>query len=251
MDSTEKQESRPPSSSSPAFQNRREEETADVVVPVFNEREILPHFLDRIKSLPLNLHLIFVDNGSTDGTLEYLKARTDITLISHGRNLGYGRSLIDGLHCSTSEKVIIIDADCEYPPEAIPLLLDRLASASVVYGSRFLSGGPVDMSFTRKWGNKILTAFFNLWYHQDLTDLYTGMKGLRREAFQDLSFSRFGFEHVVELATGLALRGRRIVEIPIAYAPRQTGRSQMRHVKEVLKALGVLISYRMHNHGGN
>jgi dolichol-phosphate mannosyltransferase len=224
---------------------------ADVVVPVLNEREILPLFFDRIEALPLTLNLIFIDNGSTDGTVEFLRARPGITFISHGKNLGYGRSLIDGLLYSTSEKVIIIDADCEYPPEAIPFLLDRLAAASVVYGSRFLSGGPVDMSLSRKWGNKILTIFFNLLYRQDLTDLYTGMKALRREAFQDLSFTRSGFEHVVELAACLALRGHRIVEIPIAYTPRQTGRSQMRHLKEVLKALMVMISYRLHNHGGN
>ncbi|MGA3085031.1 MAG: glycosyltransferase family 2 protein [Thermodesulfobacteriota bacterium] len=224
---------------------------ADVVVPVFNEREILPLFLNRIEALPLTLNLIFIDNGSTDGTVEFLRARPGITLISHGENLGYGRSLIDGLLCSTSEKVIIIDADCEYPPEAIPLLLDRLATASVVYGSRFLSGGPVNMSHSRKWGNNILTIFFNLLYRQGLTDLYTGMKALRRETFQGLSFTKSGFEHVVELAACLALRGHRIVEIPIAYTPRQTGLSEMRHLKEGLKALRVMISYRLNNHGGN
>ena len=224
---------------------------ADLVVPVFNEREILPLFLNRIEALPLTLNLIFIDNGSTDGTVEFLRARPGITFISHDKNLGYGRSLIDGLLLSTSEKVIIIDADCEYPPEAIPLLLDRLATASVVYGSRFLSRWPVDMSHSRKWGNNILTIFFNLLYRQGLTDLYTGMKALRREAFQGLSFTRSGFEHVVELAACLALRGHRIVEIPIAYTPRQTGRSEMRHLKEGLKALMVMISYRLHNHGGN
>ncbi len=234
-----------------AFQNQGEKEMTDVVIPVFNEREILPLFLDRIEALPLPLNLIFVDNRSTDGTVEFLKAKPGITLISHSNNLGYGRSLIDGLLCSTVEKVIIIDADCEYPPESIPRLLDRLTTASVVYGSRFLSGGPVDMSPSRKWGNKMLTFFFNLLYHQGLSDLYTGMKAIRREAFQDLSFTRSGFEHVVELAACLALRGHHIVEIPIAYTPRQTGRSEMRHLKEVLKALMVMISCRLHNHGGN
>lgn len=235
----------------PALKNIGEKETADVVVPVLNERETLPLFLDRIEAMPLALNLIFIDNGSTDGTMEFLRARPGITFISHGKNLGYGRSLIDGLLCSTSEKVIIIDADCEYPPEAIPLLLDRLATASVVYGSRFLSGGPVDMSPSRKWGNKILTIFFNLLYRQGLTDLYTGMKALRRETFQGLSFTRSGFEHVVELAAGLALQGHHIVEIPIPYTARQTGRSEMRHLKEGIKALMVMISYRLNNHGGN
>jgi hypothetical protein len=77
------------------------------------------------------------------------------------------------------------------------------------------------------------------------------MKALRRETFQGLSFTKSGFEHVVELAACLALRGHRIVEIPIAYTPRQTGLSEMRHLKEGLKALRVMISYRLNNHGGN
>jgi dolichol-phosphate mannosyltransferase len=251
MGEVKTQQRRQASSGLPVFQNQGEEKIADVVVPVFNELKALPLFLNRIEALPLTLNLIFIDNGSTDGTVEFLRARPGITFISHGKNLGYGRSLIDGLFCSTSEKVIIIDADCEYPPEAIPLLLKSLASASVVYGSRFLSGGAVDMSPSRKWGNKILTILFNLLYHQSLTDLYTGMKALRREAFQNLTFTKSGFEHVVELAAGLALGGHRIVEIPIAYTPRQTGRSQMRHLKEGLKALKVMISHRVHNHGRN
>lgn len=230
-------------------QTVRERDVVDVVVPVLNERGILPLFLDRIEALALPLNLICIDNGSDDGTVELLKSRPGITLISHGQNLGYGRSLIDGLLCSTSERVIIIDADCEYPPEAIPLLLNGLTTAPVVYGSRFPSKGRADMSFSRKWGNKTLTLLFNLLYHQSLTDLYTGMKALRREAFQGLRLTRSGFEHVVELAAGLSLRGHRIAEMPIAYTPRQTGRSEMKHLREGLKALAVMILYRLNNHG--
>jgi glycosyltransferase involved in cell wall biosynthesis len=234
----------------PSFiQKAGESETVDVVVPVLNEVEMLPVFFNRIEALALPLHLIFIDNGSTDGTLELLNSRSGITLIGHGRNLGYGQSLIDGLLRSTSEKVVIIDADCEYPPEAIPLLLAGLETAPVVYGSRFLSQGRVDMSFSRQWGNITLTSLFNLLYHQSITDLYTGMKALRHEVFQGLSLKRSGFEHVVELAAGLAHRGYRIAEIPVAYTPRRTGCSKMRHLSETGKALRLLIGCRLVHHG--
>jgi dolichol-phosphate mannosyltransferase len=230
-------------------QNGGGNETIDVVVPVLNEVEMLPFFLGRIETLGLPLKLIFIDNGSTDGTIEFLKSKPGIILIGHGQNLGYGQSLIDGLLRSTSEKVVIIDADCEYPPEAIPSLLDSLKTFPIVYASRFLSGGRVDMSRSRKWGNKSLTILFNLLYHQNLTDLYTGMKALRREAVQGFPFKRSGFEHVVELAACLANRGYRIAEIPVSYTPRQTGRSKMWHLTETLKALALMIYYRLANHG--
>jgi glycosyltransferase involved in cell wall biosynthesis len=137
-------------------------ERVDVVVPVLNEREMLPRFLDRVDSLGLPLHLIFVDNGSRDGTLEFLASRPEISVLAHGQNLGYGRSLADGLSASQAERVIIIDADGEYPPEAIPLLLKGLEQTPVVYASRFLSGGKIAMSRTRVLGNRGLTTLFNL-----------------------------------------------------------------------------------------
>ena len=230
------------------FPDGQTPQRVDVVVPVFNEREMLPRFLERVDALALPLHIVCVDNGSTDGTLEYLASRPEITVIAHGQNLGYGRSLADGLLASTTDRVIIIDADGEYPPEAIPLLLQRLEQAPTVYASRFLEGGRVDMSRVRAWGNRGLTALFNLLYGQHLTDLYTGMKGLRRPAFQDLSFTRSGFEHVVELAAKVARRGYKIAEIPVAYAPRQTGRSKMRHIPELLKALHCLLYFRVSRH---
>ncbi|MEW5912231.1 MAG: glycosyltransferase family 2 protein [Thermodesulfobacteriota bacterium] len=221
------------------------EPVADVVVPVLNEVEMLPRFLARVAALKLPLRLICVDNGSRDGTLELLRARPEITLIEHGRNLGYGRSLADGLLASRAERVVIIDADCEYPPEAIPVLLAGLERAPVVYASRFLGGRALDMSPLRQAGNRLLTAIFNLLYGQRLTDLYTGMKALRREAFQGLAFRYGGFEHVVELAAGLARRGLVLAEAPVEYTPRQTGRSKMRHLPEVLKALGVMLKLRV------
>lgn len=221
----------------------------DVVVPVFNEREMLPRFLDRLQALGLPLNLIFVDNGSTDGTLEFLGAQPEVKIIAHGRNLGYGRSLTDGLLASTAARVIIIDADCEYPPEAIPALLAGLERFPVVYGSRFLDGREMAMSPFRRWGNRGLTGLFNWLYGQSLTDLYTGMKALRRTTFEGLTFTRNGFEQVTELAAKVARRGVRIGEVPVAYAPRQTGRSKMRHIPELLKAVHCLLYYRVGRHG--
>lgn len=223
--------------------------TADVIVPVLNERDMLPDFIERIAALGLPLNLIFVDNGSSDGTLEYLRGIPGVKLIAHGENLGYGRSLVDGMMAATSDCLVIIDADCEYPPEAIPRLLAALASGStVVYGSRFQAGGPPGMSLVRAGGNRFLTGLFNLLYQQRLTDLYTGMKGLRREALEGLRFRRDGFEHVAELAARLSRRGYAIDEIPVEYSPRRTGRSKMRHVPELLKAFACLAYFRVAGH---
>ncbi|MHB1055240.1 MAG: glycosyltransferase family 2 protein, partial [Thermoleophilia bacterium] len=150
---------------------------------------------------------------------------------------------------SSAGRVIIIDADCEYPPEAIPALLQALESSPVVYASRFLSGGAIDMSRFRCWGNRLLSTLFNLLYRQHITDLYTGMKGLRRDAFEGFRFSRTGFDFVVELAARLSRRGLQISEVPVAYSPRRTGRSKMSHLPELIKAKYCLFYFRVSRNG--
>lgn len=219
--------------------------TIDVVVPVFNEARTLPEFLRRIDALHLPLRIICVDNGSRDGTVNLLKSQTDITLIRHDTNLGYGRSLIDGLSHATAEIVIILDADCEYPPETIPSMLKCLETVPVVYGSRFLPNADADIPRKFRWGNRSLTWLFNVVYRRSLTDLYTGMKGFRREVIQDLRLRRSGFEHVVELTARLVRNNIEIAETPVAYRRRKTGKSKMRHLKEGLKALACLMYYRI------
>jgi hypothetical protein len=85
----------PDNDNNSSFQKVGEREGVGAVVPVFNEVEMLPVFFNRMESLDRSLNLVFIDNGSTDGTLELLSASARITLIGHGRNLGYGQSLIE------------------------------------------------------------------------------------------------------------------------------------------------------------
>lgn len=219
----------------------------DVVVPVLNEDATLAELLHRLRALPLATHVICVDNGSTDRSLQILRAAPDVELIEHPRNLGYGASLRDGIQAGRNELLVIIDADLEYPPEAIPLVVAALRDAEVVYASRFLdqSASGLPMPWFRILGNRLVSAIFNVLYGQRITDLYTGFKGLRRTALGGVELERTGFEHVVELAARVARKGLRIVEIPIRYRRRRTGRSKMRHLTETLKFLALVVKYRL------
>jgi glycosyltransferase involved in cell wall biosynthesis len=185
--------------------------------------------------------LIFVDNGSTDGTLERLHAR-GVETIRHERNEGYGKSLRDGIAGGKGFAVVTIDADLEYPPESIPALLDALQSNPVVYGSRFRSGrGPI-MGAARRLGNRLLTGLFNLICRQHLTDLYTGLKAFRRDALDGYRFQESGFTFVVEFAAHVS-RSCIIAEVPVPYHPRSKGRSKMRHVIEAIRGVRALFRY--------
>jgi glycosyltransferase involved in cell wall biosynthesis len=220
-------------------------ESIDIIVPVYNEEASLGTFLERIRNIPLKFNLIFVDNGSTDRTIEILQGSNDITIIRHEKNEGYGASIVDGISNSRGEIIIIIDADCEYPPESIPDLVTRLEESSVVYASRFLRKTDICIPWMKRVGNMVVTRSFNLLFSQEISDLYTGCKALRRSALEGITLDRKGFEHVLEMSAKLSGKGIAIDEIFVHFEPRQAGYSKMRHVSETLKFFFLLFLYRL------
>jgi glycosyltransferase involved in cell wall biosynthesis len=213
-----------------------------IVVPVYNEEASVDEFYARVRGLGLSGDLIFVDNASTDGTVSRIERYPDAKLIRHARNEGYGASIRDGIEVSEAERIIIIDADLEYPPETLPVVLAALDEHAVVYASRFLDQRPA-MPLLRRAGNRFITAMYNLLFRQRTTDFCTGLKGLRRSSLPLSTLRQNGFEHAIELGAMIALAGEQIYDIPVCYVPRSRGRSKMRHLPEVLKFVSYLVLY--------
>ncbi len=217
-------------------------DTVDIIVPVHNEEASIDEFYTRVSRLGYAGSLIFVDNASTDGTLERL-ARYPVRVIRHASNLGYGASVRDGYAASNSDVVVIIDADLEYPPERIPALLAAVADDHVVYCSRFLGSAPPRMPVLRRLGNRLVSGLYNVLFGQRTTDFYTGMKAFRRDQLAIETLRKDGFEHGPELGALIYLSGHRIREIPVEYTPRRRGRSKMRHIPEFAKFVFYLLLY--------
>lgn len=217
----------------------------DVIIPVYNEEEALPAFYAQLAALPLALHPIFIDNGSTDNSLAILRSLAGATVICHGRNLGYGASLRTGIRHASSDKIIIIDADGEYAPQVIPALVQALDRYEVVHTSRFLGQAGKDIAWGKYVGNRVITSIFNLLFRQNLTDLYTGCKGYQRKRVADLELRRNGFEHVLEISARLVRQSVCIKEIPVSYEERKRGVSKMNHPLETLKYSYLVVYYAL------
>ena len=125
-------------------------------------------------SLNLGLNVVYIDNCSADRSVEIIEAFESVTLVRHDSNEGYGGSIIYGIAHSSNDKIIIIDADCEYPPEALPEMAAGLDQVEVVYTSRFLEANNDFMPRLKKYGNQLISALFNRLFQQRVTDLYTG-----------------------------------------------------------------------------
>jgi glycosyltransferase involved in cell wall biosynthesis len=230
-----------------------------VVIPVFNERKTLPITLTRVARTPFNKEVVVVDDGSWDGTREYLKrlergrARLprlrskDLKIILHRKNQGKGRALRSGFALARGQFVLIQDADLEYDPADYPALLKPLLDghADVVYGTR-LAGGAAHrvLFFWHAAGNALLTLFSNMLTNLNLTDMETGYKVFRRDLLRrfTLSSARFGVEP--ELTAKFARLGCRIYEVPINYHGRTYDQGKKITWRDGMAALFHIMRYR-------
>jgi glycosyltransferase involved in cell wall biosynthesis len=221
-----------------------------VVMPVYNERSTLPQVVERVLSVGLEIELLCIDDGSSDGSREILldleKRWPQIRLFLQPRNLGKGAALRRGIHEATGDYVIIQDADLEYDPKDYPRLLGPLEAgqADVVYGSRFLGGGPHRvLYYWHSVGNWLLTQLSNMLTNLNMTDMETCYKAFRREVIQaiHLEEDRFGFEP--EVTVKISKRDLRVYEVGISYWGRTYAEGKKIGWKDGLRALWCLIKY--------
>lgn len=197
-----------------------------VVMPVYNEAETVVESTRRVRSVPLDIELICVDDGSTDGTrdaLARLQAEGVIhRLLLHPRNRGKGAAVRTGIAAATGDVIVIQDADLEYDPFDLPRLLEPIADgrADAVFGSRFQGGPHRVLYFWHSLGNRGLTLLSNMLTDLNLTDMETCYKMVRADLLKGLPLrtDRFGIEP--ELTARLAQARARIYELPISYDGR-------------------------------
>ena len=222
-----------------------------VVIPVYNEAATIEKVISRVRATELRLELIVVDDGSSDGTrevLERLNEEQELTVIFHERNQGKGAALKTGFLKATGDVVVVQDADMEYGPQDLRLLLQPILdnSADVVYGSRF--SGP-DGAVSPLWhlaANKLITILFNLFHGYRFTDVETCYKVFRRELIQELApgLRETGFGIELEMTAKLSKhRTIRFYERPIRYARRSYAEGKKIGWRDGLWALWCILRY--------
>jgi len=223
-----------------------------VVMPVYNERATLSVIIGRVLAVPMDIELVCIDDGSQDGSREILvdlqSRHPQLRVLLQPKNMGKGAALRRGIKEASGDFVVIQDADLEYDPGEYPQLLEPLiqGKADVVYGSRFLGGGPHRvLYFWHSVGNWILTLLSNCLTNINLSDMETCYKVFRREVIQSIPIEedRFGFEP--EITVKVARRKLRVYEVGISYSGRTYEEGKKIGWKDGVRAMYCLVKYSL------
>jgi glycosyltransferase involved in cell wall biosynthesis len=226
-----------------------------IVIPVYNERELAPQLLSRVEavSLPDGLakEIVLVDDHSTDGTREWLRAleteRPDLRITLHDTNRGKGAALRTGFRVATGDVILVQDADLEYDPREYSTLIEPILDgrADVVFGTRFLGHTHRVLYYWHAVGNWLLTTLSNMLSNVNLTDMECCYKVFRREVIDrlDLREDRFGFEP--EVTAKVARLGCRIYEVPVSYSGRTYAEGKKINWRDGVSAIRCILKYNL------
>jgi glycosyltransferase involved in cell wall biosynthesis len=199
-----------------------------ILMPVYNERERVERAIAEVLAteLPADFELIVVDDGSTDGTREILRGGDwdgRVRLLEHPENRGKGAAVQTALAQARGDYAAIFDADLEYDPADLGLLMPPLLDgrANACFGVRAFDGY-TSHSFLFVLGNKGVTLACNVLFNVYLHDIMTCQKMIRTDIFRDLPLSAAGFSIEPEIAARLVQHGERIFEVPVHYRARAT-----------------------------
>lgn len=187
-------------------------------MPVFNERTLIGRVLDQV--LQFCPDVLTVNDGSTDGTAEYLKSRNDVRLICHDRNRGYGAALKSAFEYARShefEVLVTIDADGQHDPQRIPKFAEAAKQCDIVSGSRYLREFPENTPAPpqRRAINERVTAELNRRLGFHLTDAFCGFKAYRVESLKHLDINENGYAMPLELWVKAAAANLSVEEVAV------------------------------------
>ena len=218
-----------------------------VIIPVLDEEETIAAVLDRVLALAIPKEIVVVNDGSTDRTGEILAAYADrVIVLTNPHRTGKGSAIRQALQVATGDVVVIQDADLEYLPEELPLVVEPIlaGAANVVLGTRFAHGLPPTMAFPNKVVNVLLAWCVGLLFFRRISDEATCYKAVRRTVLLRMNLVCHRFEFCPEVVAKAIRLGETIVEVPISYTPRSKTAGKKIRWTDAPEAFWTLLRHR-------
>lgn len=212
------------------------DKTISILMPAFNEKQnveiTVRKCVETLKKLLINGEVIVTNDGSTDGTKEVLenlkKEISNLVVINHQTNLGYGAALYDAIKASKGDLVVTIDSDGQFDIAELPLLLDLYEK-----GNKVVTGFRKEKkdSFIKVFANKCLVLLTNLMFGLNLKDANTAFKLFEGSLIRGLKIESRGYQTPTEIMVKLKTLGYEIAEVGITHSFREKGKSALGIIK--------------------
>lgn len=203
-----------------------------IIVPALNEEEGIEEVIGRCLAVCSKVdEVIVVDDGSTDRTSLVAK-KMNVRVLRHKVNRGKAFALRTGFDSAKNDILVTIDADCTYPPEAIPEMIKALKSADLVVGSRFKKGIPRGLPIYRAIANIVGAMVTSIILGRRLTDVTTGLRVFRKEVIENCPIKAKGLDFEAEFTARAITKGYRYAEVPIV-AEERMGQSSLRFFRHM------------------
>ena len=211
-----------------------------IIIPVFNEQEnivkLYRQLSDALILLPFNFEIIFIDDGSGDGSEEIIRrlGRKDnrIKPVIFTRNFGKEIAVTAGIRTCLGDACLIMDADLQHPPELIKEILNFLIkdnNLDIVIASRYVVGGRVlNPGVSQKIKSKSAIILARLFFPQvfkSVKDPLSGYFILRRKVVEGKNFLSLGYKILLEIL--VKCNYKNVYEVPYAFMNRNRGRSKV------------------------
>ncbi|MGB9589427.1 MAG: polyprenol monophosphomannose synthase [candidate division WOR-3 bacterium] len=208
-----------------------------VIVPTYNERENILHFLDAV--IDKGVDVLVVDDGSPDGTAALVKIHPllgkRVNILERPKKLGLGSAYVEGFRWALAmgyDLIFEMDADFSHDPSDIPRMIDMAKQYDLVIGSRYIAGAnvvnwPLRRLLLSYFANLYARTMVRMW---DIKDLTGGFKCYRRRVLEAMPLDRIesdGYGFQIETNFLARQKGFSIVEIPIVFTERRAGMSKM------------------------
>ena len=219
-----------------------------VVIPAFNEAEaiaaVLKRLVGHLDGLQRPYEVVVVDDGSSDGTGEIVRAASlaPVRLVEHPYNLGNGAAIKTGMRRARGEILVCMDADGQHDPDDIARLLEECGRYDMVVGAR---GRGSQAGWHRGIANGIFNFFASYVTGRPVLDLTSGFRAMRREVARGfISLLPNGFSYPTTITLSFMRAGFSVKYLPIQAAKRQ-GKSKIRIFSDGTKFLLVIMKICM------
>ena len=192
-----------------------------LIIPIYNEIRTLPSLVNKLIKLEKSIEIIIVDDGSDDGTEEFLNKLKQFSIIRNCVNLGKGAAVKKGVQAATNQNIILMDGDLEIDIDEIPFLISQYDNDSidVLVGKRWENYKNSDKDLNLI-GNFFINFIFNIFFNSNFSDVLCCVKVLKKYKFESLDIFSDNFAIEVETMAKLVMQNAKIKEIKVKYQRR-------------------------------